>query len=82
MIMKALESLNETSGSNKSAISKYIESTYGEMPEGHTTVLSNHLNRMKESGELVFWKNNMKPDPNAPPKRVVEGHQNQRFLCP
>ncbi|TKY56714.1 HMG-Y-related protein A [Spatholobus suberectus] len=29
MIMKALEALNEPSGSSKSAISKHIESTYG-----------------------------------------------------
>ncbi|XP_027332117.1 HMG-Y-related protein A-like [Abrus precatorius] len=70
MIMKALEALNEPSGSNKSAISKYIESTYGELPEGHSTLLSHHLNKMKDGGELVFWKNNyMKPDPNAPPRR-------------
>ncbi|KAF7831103.1 HMG-Y-related protein A-like [Senna tora] len=70
MIMKALEALNEESGSNKSAIAKYIESTFGEMPAGHTTLLSHHLNKMKENGDLVFMKNNyMKPDPNAPPKR-------------
>lgn len=70
MIMKAVEALDEKNGSNKSAISKYIESTYGELPAGHSTLLSHHLNKMKDSGELVFWKNNyMKPDPNAPPKR-------------
>ncbi|KAF7816465.1 HMG-Y-related protein A-like [Senna tora] len=70
MITKALDALDETNGSNKSAISKYIESTYGELPAGHSTLLSHHLNKMKESGELVFWKNNyMKPDPNAPPRR-------------
>ncbi|TKY56712.1 HMG-Y-related protein A [Spatholobus suberectus] len=79
-IMKALEALNEPSGSSKSAISKHIESTYGELPDSN--LLVQHLNKMKESGELVFLKNNyMKPDPNAPPKRAVEGHQNQRFLC-
>ncbi|MED6209337.1 hypothetical protein PIB30_053697 [Stylosanthes scabra] len=70
MIMKALDGLDEPNGSNKSAISKYIESTYGELPEGHITLLSHHLNKMKDSGELVFLKNNyMKPDPDAPPKR-------------
>ncbi|TKY56715.1 HMG-Y-related protein A [Spatholobus suberectus] len=68
MIMKALEALNEPSGSSKSAISKHIESTYGELPDSN--LLVQHLNKMKESGELVFLKNNyMKPDPNAPPKR-------------
>ncbi|WJX63899.1 hypothetical protein P8452_48731 [Trifolium repens] len=70
MILKALEALNEPAGSNKSAISNYIESIYGELPEGHSIVLSNHLNQMKENGDLVFSKNNyMKPDPSAPPKR-------------
>ncbi|KAJ1391144.1 Winged helix DNA-binding domain superfamily [Sesbania bispinosa] len=53
----------------ESAIAKYIETTYGELPEG-STLLSQYLNKMKESGELVFLKNNyMKPDPNAPPRR-------------
>lgn len=68
--MKAIEALNDPAGSSKSAISKHIEETYGEMPEGHVTVLTTHLNRMKDLGELVFVKNNYKrPDPNAPPKR-------------
>ncbi|KAK3218456.1 hypothetical protein Dsin_012426 [Dipteronia sinensis] len=70
MILSAIESLNEQNGSNKTSISKYIESEYGQLPGGHTTLLSNHLTRMKESGDLVFWKNNyMKHDPNAPPRR-------------
>ena len=70
MIMEALDGLNEPNGSNKSAISRYIESTYGELPEGHTTLLNHHLNKMKDSGELVFLKNNyMKPDGSPPPKR-------------
>lgn len=70
MIMSAIEALNEKNGSNKTSISKYIESKYGQLPSGHTTLLTHHLGRMKETGELVFWKNNyMKPDPNAPPRR-------------
>ncbi|XP_028798208.1 HMG-Y-related protein A-like [Neltuma alba] len=70
MIMKALEALNEPNGSNKSSIAKHIETTYSDLPATHSTLLSHHLNRMKDAGELVFAKNNyMKPDPNAPPKR-------------
>ncbi|KAM6589159.1 hypothetical protein CsatA_011764 [Cannabis sativa] len=70
MIIAAIEVLNEANGSNKSAISKQIESTYGNLPSAHTTLLAHHLNRMRQSGELVLIKNNyMKPDPNAPPKR-------------
>ncbi|KAL5743474.1 hypothetical protein ACOSQ2_026590 [Xanthoceras sorbifolium] len=70
MILSAIEDLNEQNGSNKTSISKYIESKYGHLPAGHTTLLTHHLNRMKESGELVFWKNNYTiHDPNAPPRR-------------
>ncbi|XP_061991526.1 HMG-Y-related protein B-like [Rosa rugosa] len=70
MIMAAIEALNESEGSNKTSIAQQIESTYGDLPPAHATLLAHHLNKMKQSGELVFVKNNyMKPDPNAPPKR-------------
>ncbi|KAG7986152.1 hypothetical protein I3843_03G067200 [Carya illinoinensis] len=71
MILKAIEALNDKNGSNKSSISKYIESIHGELPAGHSVLLlTHHLNKMTESGELVFWKNNYtKRDPNAPPRR-------------
>ncbi|XP_030952876.1 HMG-Y-related protein A-like [Quercus lobata] len=70
MIMDAIEALDEKNGSNKSAISRHIESTYGDLPAGHSALLTDHLNNMKDSGELVFYKNNyIKPDPNAPPRR-------------
>ncbi|GKV47075.1 hypothetical protein SLEP1_g54010 [Rubroshorea leprosula] len=70
MIIQAIEASNDKNGSNKTTIAKYIESKYRDLPEGHTTLLSHHLNKMKETGEIVFWKNNyMKPDPNAPPRR-------------
>ncbi|XP_059643828.1 HMG-Y-related protein A-like [Cornus florida] len=70
MIFAALDSLDEKEGSNKSSISKYIESKYGDLPAGHSTLLSHHLNKMKDSGELIFLKNNyMRPDPTAPPRR-------------
>lgn len=70
MIMAAIEALNDKGGSNKSSISKYIESTYGDLPAAHSTLLAHHLNKMKQSGDLVMVKNNyMKPDPNAPPRR-------------
>ncbi|KAF5183301.1 Hmg-y-related protein a [Thalictrum thalictroides] len=70
MILAAIDSLNEKDGSNKSAIAKYIESTYGDLPESHTTLLTDSLNQMKDNGELILAKNNyMRPNPNAPPKR-------------
>uniref|UniRef100_A0A7N0U8A3 HMG-Y-related protein A n=1 Tax=Kalanchoe fedtschenkoi TaxID=63787 RepID=A0A7N0U8A3_KALFE len=70
MILAAIDALNDPNGSNKTAISNYIESTYSDLPATHSTLLSHHLNRMKLSGELVMPKNNyMRPDPNTPPKR-------------
>ncbi|KAJ9172975.1 hypothetical protein P3X46_016159 [Hevea brasiliensis] len=80
MIFAAIVALNEKNGSNKTSISKYIASKYGNLPTAHTTLLSHHLNRMKGTGELVFWKNNYKKaDANAllrrgrdrPPKHKV-----------
>nr|AAA32718.1 DNA-binding protein [Avena sativa] len=71
MILEAIESLNDKVGSNKSAISKYIEGKYGDMPPTHGSLLTAHLARMKETGELLFLKNNyFRTDaPDAPPKR-------------
>ncbi|NP_001144569.1 HMG-Y-related protein A [Zea mays] len=72
MILAAIEDLCDKSGSNKSAISRYIEGKYdGDLPPAHASLLAAHLARMKESGELVFVKNNyFRADaPDAPPKR-------------
>ncbi|OIT39093.1 PREDICTED: HMG-Y-related protein B-like [Nicotiana attenuata] len=70
MIMEAIEALNDENGSNKSAIAKQIDATYGTLPPAHGTLLAHHLNKMKQSGQLVMVKNNyMKPDANAPPRR-------------
>ncbi|RZC58255.1 hypothetical protein C5167_005574 [Papaver somniferum] len=70
MIFRAISALNEAAGSNKSSISNYIESTYGDLPAGHTELLTQNLDKLKESGELVFVKNNyMRPNPDAPAKR-------------
>ncbi|RDX57856.1 Glutathione S-transferase DHAR3, chloroplastic, partial [Mucuna pruriens] len=70
MILEAVEALNEGNGSNKSSISKYIESTYGGLPQGHKVLLNVHLAKLRDSGVLLFWKNNYaKRNPNAPPRR-------------
>ena len=62
--------MNEKAGSNMSAISKHIESTHSDLPPAHSTLLSHHLNKMKQSGQIVMLKNNyLKPDPSSPPKR-------------
>lgn len=66
MIMEAIGASN---GCNKTAIVKHIESTQITLPPSNLTLLNYHLNRMKQSGQIVIVKNNYtKPDPNAPPK--------------
>ncbi|VVB03766.1 unnamed protein product [Arabis nemorensis] len=70
MIMEAIEACDDANGINKTAIAKHIESTQVALPPSHTTLLSYHLNQMKQSGQIALVKNNyMKPDPDAPPKR-------------
>ncbi|KAM3260309.1 hypothetical protein ACQJBY_051523 [Aegilops geniculata] len=71
MILAAIAALNDKNGSNKSAISKHIEGKYGDLPKEHGALLTAHLVRMKESGQLLFLKNNyFRTDaPDAPPKR-------------
>ncbi|XP_047319203.1 HMG-Y-related protein A-like [Impatiens glandulifera] len=73
MIFEAIDSLKEKEGSNKTSISKYIESTYAsDLPPAHShaTLLLHHLTKMKDGGDLVFAKNNYaRFDPTSPPKR-------------
>lgn len=70
MILEAIKGLgDDKNGSNKSAISKYIQSKYGELPPA--PLLTAHLARMKEARELIFLKNNYfrAGAPGAPPWR-------------
>ncbi|KAG8047361.1 hypothetical protein GUJ93_ZPchr0008g14140 [Zizania palustris] len=71
MILAAIDALDDKNGSNKSAISNYIEGKYGDLPPAHASLLTAHLARMKESGELIFLKNNYfrAGAPNLAPKR-------------
>ncbi|KAJ4961320.1 hypothetical protein NE237_021230 [Protea cynaroides] len=70
MILAAITALNEQTGSSKTAIAKYIESQHGDLLGGPSTLLTQHLNRMKDNGELIMVKNNyLLPSPDNPPKR-------------
>ncbi|KAF8389982.1 hypothetical protein HHK36_024502 [Tetracentron sinense] len=83
MIFAAIAALNDINGSNKSAISNHIESSYGDLQPGNPNLLSHHLNRMIESGELIMVKNNyMRPIPNAPPKRGRGRPPKPKLLVP
>ncbi|KAI7745295.1 hypothetical protein M8C21_017216 [Ambrosia artemisiifolia] len=70
MIFAAIDALKEKEGSSTSAISNYIESTCGSLPEEHTNILTDQLNKLVENGELVVFNNNyMRPDSATPAKR-------------
>ncbi|XP_016490698.1 HMG-Y-related protein A-like [Nicotiana tabacum] len=70
MICEAIEALNQEGGSNKSSISTYIESKYGDLGKDHSEFLTLHLDNMKQTGELIFLKNNyIKPGTDVPQKR-------------
>ncbi|KAG6469273.1 HMG-Y-related protein A-like [Zingiber officinale] len=70
MIMEAIAALGEARGADKSAISNYIESKNSDLPPDHPSLLSTHLDRMKENGELLHVDGYYtKPGTNAPAKR-------------
>ncbi|CAB4311792.1 unnamed protein product [Prunus armeniaca] len=54
MIFKAINSLNyEEGGANKAAISAYIKSEFHDLAWAHESLLSHHLGKLLERGELV-----------------------------
>jgi hypothetical protein len=66
MILEAIEVLDDKNGSNKTAISTFIEEKYEGLPAAHASLLTANLASMKESGKLAFVKNNyLKPDTGA-----------------
>ncbi|KAL5201620.1 hypothetical protein ABZP36_035974 [Zizania latifolia] len=71
MILAAIDALDDKSGSNKTAISQYIEETYEGLSSEHSSLLTAHLASMKQSGEIVFSKNNYfrAGNPDLVPKR-------------
>ena len=70
LILQAVDSLTEKDGSSKDAISKYIESNHTNLPEDHADQLSESLEKMTKSGEIVFVNDSYKkPDISLPAKR-------------
>ncbi|XP_073281926.1 uncharacterized protein [Primulina huaijiensis] len=56
MITAAIAALNERNGSSKKAIVKYIESHYSNLPPTHSALLTHHLKRLKNSGQILMVK--------------------------
>lgn len=84
MICAAISALKERDGSSKRAIAKYIEKAYPNLPTTHSTLLTNHLKRLKNAGHLVMVKKSYKlPPPRSDPASnilpsndVVYNHNN------
>ncbi|KAF8011167.1 hypothetical protein BT93_J1707 [Corymbia citriodora subsp. variegata] len=53
MICRAIQELNEEGGSSEESISKFIKAEYQDLPWGHVSLLSHHLKKLSECGEIV-----------------------------
>ncbi|XP_048139289.1 uncharacterized protein LOC115741235 isoform X2 [Rhodamnia argentea] len=53
MIRRAIQELNEEGGSSEESISKFIKAEYQDLPWGHTSLLSHHLKKLSECGDIV-----------------------------
>lgn len=56
MITAAITALKEKDGSSRQAIAKYIERVYSDLPPNHSALLTQHLKRLKNCGQLVMVK--------------------------
>nr|GEX05278.1 hypothetical protein [Tanacetum cinerariifolium] len=76
MIIAAICALKDKDGSSRQAIAKYIEKEYMNLPPTHPTLLTNHLKRMKNEGELIMVKHSyMLP----PPRSSVSPFQDHHY---
>lgn len=66
MITTAIAALKEKTGSSKRAIAKYIAREYTDLPLSHPALLTQHLKRLKKTGQLVMVKNSYKLPGSAP----------------
>lgn len=64
MIIAAISALKDKDGSSRQAISKYIEKEFINLPPTHATLLTHHLKRLKNQGQLIMVKHSyMLPPP-------------------
>ncbi|GLT44373.1 hypothetical protein SLA2020_182760 [Shorea laevis] len=54
MIRRAIEELNQTKGSSNEAVSKFTMENYQHIPFAHEVLLSNHLQKLCDRGEIVI----------------------------
>ncbi|GAA0171319.1 hypothetical protein LIER_25376 [Lithospermum erythrorhizon] len=68
MITTAIIALNESEGSSKQAISKYIDRVFKNLPSNHSELLTYHMKRLKNSGQIMLLKRSYTlPSISSPP---------------
>ncbi|XP_024971297.1 uncharacterized protein LOC112510191 isoform X2 [Cynara cardunculus var. scolymus] len=67
MITAAITALKDKDGSSRQAISKYIEKEYTNLPPTHSVLLTHHLKRLKNQGELMMVKHSYMLPPRSVP---------------
>ncbi|KAL5815494.1 hypothetical protein ACOSQ4_026135 [Xanthoceras sorbifolium] len=79
MIYAAITALKEKDGSSRIAIAKYIEQSYSNLPPNHSTLLTQHLKRLKNTGHLLMVKKSYQlPRSDAPvPAPIILPNNNQ-----
>ncbi|GJY68381.1 histone H5, AT hook-like protein [Tanacetum coccineum] len=67
MIRSAIVGLKDKDGSSRQAISKFIEKEFGHtnLPPTNSVMLTHHLKRMREEGQLVMVKHSYMLPPSA-----------------
>lgn len=80
MIMSAIDSLKERKGSSKTAIAKYIQSEYKDLPPTHNALLAHHLRRLKKQGVLQMVMKSYKL--SDPGKALLNAKKNLSLLDP
>ncbi|CAI9786893.1 unnamed protein product [Fraxinus pennsylvanica] len=84
MIKAAIRALKERNGSSKRAIAKYIETHYSNLPPSHSALLTNHLKRLKNNGQVLMVKNSYKlpRSTTVPVTPNVNAHQAVPIVVP
>ncbi|KAJ4960822.1 hypothetical protein NE237_020732 [Protea cynaroides] len=68
MITTAIRVLDDKKGSSRTAIKKYIDSTYSNLPASHSALFSHHLKKLKNSGSVTMVKQSYKLPKSAQAK--------------
>ncbi|KAG9160028.1 hypothetical protein Leryth_005763 [Lithospermum erythrorhizon] len=74
MITTAIAALNESEGSSKQAISKYIDRVFKNLPSNHSELLTHHMKMLKNSGQIVLLRRSYMLPPrsaSAPPPFIA-----------